>query len=71
VREWTADFTNDPYDDYNLIIEILYDGEEVAVIRQVQQRLEMKLYQNKEDLNIPVDWLFGLLLEAKKRISNN
>jgi len=65
---WTADFTNDPNDDYNLIVEILYNKEEVAVIKQGEQGLEMKCYPNQSDLIIPVDWLLGLIQEYKKRI---
>jgi len=70
LRQWAADFANDPYDDYNLIVEILCDDEEVAIIKQMQQGLEMKWHPSKEELNIPVDWLLGLLLEAKERMSN-
>jgi hypothetical protein len=70
MKQWTADFCNDPYDDYNLIIEILCGDEEIAVIKQGQQRLEMKWYPNKEELIIPVEWLSELLLEAKKRMNS-
>lgn len=27
---WSADFGNDPYDDYNLIVEILYNEKDVG-----------------------------------------
>lgn len=69
MKQWTADFANDPHDDYNLIVEILYDDEEIAVIKQGQKGLEMKWYPNKEELLIPIDWLLGLFSEAKKRMS--
>ena len=68
MKQWTADFVNDPYDDYNLIVEILYDDEEIAVIKRGQQGLEMKCYPNKEELTIPIDWLAGLFSEARKRM---
>ena len=71
MRQWAADFANDPYDDYNLIVEILCDDKEVAVIKQMQQGLEMKWHPSKEELRIPVDWLLGLFLEAKERMSIN
>ena len=32
---WSADFGNDPYDDYNLIVEILYNEKDVAIIRKI------------------------------------
>ena len=70
MKQWTADFGNDPYDDYNLIVEILYGDEEIAIIKQGQHELEMKWYPNKEELTIPIDWLSGLFLEAKRRMSN-
>jgi len=70
MKQWIADFANDPHDDYNLIVEILYDEEEIAVIKQGQQGLEMKWYPNQEELTVPVDWLSELFLETKRRIDN-
>jgi len=68
MKNWTADFGNDPYDDYNLIVEILYEDKDVAVIKQGKEGLEIKWHQSIEDLIIPFDWLFDLMLEAKKRL---
>ncbi len=65
---WTADFANDPFDDYNLVAEILYDEEDVAVIKQDKDGLEMKWYPTDKDIIIPVEWLNGLLNEAKERL---
>lgn len=65
---WSADFANDPFDDYNLIVEILHNDEDVAVIKQGENGLEVKWYANKNDLVVPFDWLFGLFLEAKNRM---
>lgn len=65
---WTADFANDPFDDYNLIVEILFDDEDVAVIKQGKDGLEMKWYATDKDIIIPVEWLNGLLNEAKERL---
>ena len=65
---WTADFANDPFDDYNLVAEILYDEEDVAVIKQGKDGLEMKWYPTDKDIIIPVEWLNGLLNEAKERL---
>lgn len=66
---WTADFVNDPFDDYNLIVEILFNDEDVAVIKQGNNGLEMKWYASDKDLTIPVEWLNGLLNEAKERLN--
>ena len=69
MRNWSADFGNDPNNDYNPIIEILCEDEEVAVIKEGKSGLEIKWYPNKEELIIPLDWLQGLLIEAKKRMN--
>lgn len=69
MKNWTADFTNNPFDDYNLIVEILCDDEEIAVIRQTSNGLELKWYPNDAELFVPLDWLSELLIEAKKRLS--
>ncbi|WP_085832444.1 hypothetical protein [Clostridium merdae] len=66
---WNADFANDPFDDYNLIVEILFNDEDVAVIKQGEDGLEMKWYATNKDLIIPVEWLNGLLSEAKERLN--
>jgi hypothetical protein len=68
MNEWAADFTNDPFNDYNLIIEILYNNEDVAVIKQGDRGMEMKWYASDKDITIPVEWLNDLLNEAKRRI---
>ena len=68
MKQWTADFASDPDDDYNIIVEILYDDEDVAVIKYGRDGPEMTWYPSKEKLVIPVKWLSGLLVEAEKRI---
>jgi len=70
MKQWTADIANDPYDDYNLIMEILYNDEYVAVIKQSSQGLIMTWYPNKEELKIPVEWLTKLLIDAKEILVN-
>ena len=69
MNKWTADFGNDPYDDYNLIVEILYNGKDVAIIRKIDKQLVLQWYAKEAGLEIPVNWLIGLLDEAKKRMS--
>ena len=71
MEHWTADFVNDPFDDYNIMIEIHHNNEDVAAIKRGDQGLEIKLYQNNEDLTVSFDWFLDLLLEAKKRMSDN
>ena len=70
MDKWTADFTNNPFDDYSLIVEILYNDDDVAVIKNGEKGLELKLYPTEEELTIPLDWLTGLFSEAQKQLSN-
>lgn len=67
MLNWTADFTNDPFNDYDIIMEILYNDEDVAVIKQGVQGLEMKWYANDSDIVIPVEWLSNLLNQAEEK----
>jgi hypothetical protein len=71
LDKWTADFTNDPFDDYNLITEILLDDEEVAVIKREENGLNIKWYSNEKEMNIPFDWFLGLMLEIRNRMRSN
>ena len=66
LNQWTSYFINDPDDDYNLVVEILCDDRDVAVIHQRKQGLLLKWYTNPKGLIIPVDWLSSLLLRAKE-----
>lgn len=43
MEKWSADFVNNPNEDYNLMVEILYDEEEIAVVKKDENgRLIMK-----------------------------
>ena len=68
MSKWTADFTNDPFNDYEIVIEILYNDEEVAVIKQGDDGLEMKWYAAEDDIVVPVEWLSNLLNQAKEKL---
>lgn len=68
MEKWTANFINDPHNDYNLIIEVNYDGNDVAIIKMEQHGLELHLYAHNKDLKIPADWLLKLLLQANKSL---
>ena len=69
MDKWTADFGNDPYDDYNLIVIIYYNEKDVAIIKKIDKQLVLQWYVKDSKLEVPVDWLFGLLEEAKARLS--
>ena len=68
MEQWSADIANDPFDNYNLIVEILFNDENIAVIKQGKEGLEIKWYPNKEELTIPLKWLLNLLIYAEKRL---
>jgi hypothetical protein len=69
MEKWSADFVNNPNEDYNLMVEILYDEEEIAVVKKDENgRLIMKWYPTEKELLIPVDWLIRLLAAAKERL---
>ena len=69
MREWTADFGNDPDDDYNLVLIIYYKDEDVALIKQTSQGLTLTWYPQEKLLSIPVEWLSKLLMEAKRSLT--
>ncbi len=70
MKGWTADIVNNPNDDYNLVIEVLYNEVDVAVIYKSEDELLLKYYANKEDLIVPVDYMIMLLKEAKERLKD-
>ena len=62
---WSADFRNDLYDDYYLIVEILYNEKDVVTIRKIDGQLILQWYAKDSNLEVPVDWILGLLEELK------
>lgn len=69
MSNWTADFTNDPFNDYEIVIEILYNDKDVAVIKQGDRGLEMKWYANVSDIVVPVEWLSDLFKQAEEKLN--
>jgi len=68
MNEWAKVWVNDPYDDYNLTIEIICDNKDVALIKQSTQGLILKWHISPIGLVIPADWFAKLLQEAKRDI---
>jgi hypothetical protein len=62
--EWTADFINDPHSDSKLVIELLYNGEDIGVIKPGKHGLELILFDHRKNITIPCDWLLGLMNKA-------
>ena len=68
--DWTAQYCNDPTHDFDLVIEILYKDDIVAMIRY-REELELIWFANKNNLCIPVDWLAELIVRAKLDLKKN
>ena len=50
MERWTANFVNNPDDAYKLIVEILYNGHDVAIIKKEDKDLKIIWYANTDDL---------------------
>ena len=68
--DWTTQYCNDPTHDFDLVIEILYKDDIVAMIRY-RDELELILFKNESNLCIPVDWLSELIVRAKIDLKKN
>ena len=69
MQDWTADITNDPDNDFNLVIEIMYRDTYCGRIQRNQNKqLEIIWYRKENDMIIPVDWLIDLFESAKNNI---
>jgi len=66
--QWTADFTNDPNNDYELMIEILCDDEDIGVIRPGKYGLEFILFSHSKNIVIPFDWILNVMNEANNKL---
>ena len=67
MSQQIADFINYSNNDYELIVEILCDDEEIGVIKRGKFGLEFILFNHDKNIIIPFDWLLGLMNEANKR----
>lgn len=65
MTEWSADILTDPDNDYEMIIEILYNDVDVGVIREGKDGLVLKWYANQDDISVPLDWLANLINRAR------
>lgn len=68
---WKADIANDPNHDYDLVIELLYDTEEIGVIKQGKDGLEVVVFATHKDLFIPFEWLLQILNGAREQLEKN
>ena len=69
---WTADFSNDPENDFNLYVELLEDDEYKArLYYDMDERLYLRFYGGSEVI-LCVDWLTGIIKDmATSRINKS
>ena len=65
---WDNLITNDPADDYNLVIELWYNEVNCGIVKwnQVEEKYELIIYPNNDDLIIPCDMLQEILTELRR-----
>ena len=69
MNQWAAEITNNPDKDYELYVELLEDDEYRARIeKSSQEQLVLRVYNTKQDVSLPVDWLMQVIAMAKKEI---
>jgi hypothetical protein len=66
MDDWLAEFTNNPDDDYNLIIEISNNDESIGRIYKINNELIFQMYETDKKTDIPMDWLYSIFEKAKK-----
>jgi hypothetical protein len=71
MEKWTADFVNNPGNGYELIVEILHDDHDVAIIKKENKELKIVWYAHTKELNVPFNWLLELMDEAKKTLTSD
>jgi hypothetical protein len=69
MSEWTSEITNNPDDDYNLMIEILNDDEYVGRIYKENSKLVLQIYETEKKISIPYNWLLKIMISAEKELS--
>lgn len=65
---WSATVSNNPIDDYNLIIEVMFKDEEVAYIKNENNELLIEWHPSKKMLSVSLEWLLKLMDKANKTL---
>ena len=68
MPEWSADFINDPNSDFDVVLEVRCNDDDVAVIRKKKKKIEFTWYANQKDLTIPGELLLELIKVAEERL---
>ncbi|MCL2855401.1 MAG: hypothetical protein FWE21_07270 [Defluviitaleaceae bacterium] len=62
---WGLCYVNDPDDDFNIVIEVLYGERDVALMTCDFCGI-MRWHPNKEGVDIPIDYLLELIHKSKE-----
>lgn len=69
LDKWSAVFTNDPNNDYALIMEISYEEEVFGIVHQSAGSLVIDFYPVSPPVTVPLDWLIDRLETARIDLS--
>lgn len=57
MQKLVADYVNDPENNFDLMVEILSEDKEIAMIRKVEGEYRLVVFKSSEDIEIPLSWL--------------
>ena len=66
--EWRRIIGNDPENDGKLAYEVWHKEELVYMIRSKRTGIYITWFKSEKDIDIPFDWFFNTIQEAKNRI---
>jgi len=67
-EEWKADITNDPNDDYNLVIDLKQNKNHIGRLYIHNEELFLRLYSSSKHIDVPAKWLENILKGAEEEL---
>lgn len=68
LYNWNTIFVNDSDNDFDLIIELECDGDNVGYIKRKESGLSVVFYPCKDKIEIPLSWLENVINKAKREL---
>ena len=68
MAKWTADVTNDPNQDFDLVVELLEDGEYRARVKRCPAGEAVLQVYEGPGFSVPLDWLRSILSGAVQEV---
>lgn len=68
MSKWNAVFVNDPDNDYDLMVELECDNENVGIIKRNRDGLEVVFPPTSSPISIPLGWLIEILDKARREL---